>query len=164
MGWGYAESRRPSSLPPGSTNGLWFFSAQDPGISPNQSLCAESLKALTSGSLSESGAVPVEACCLVVLATENKVRCLCLSPLPSPPLPQAGPFLTTRLPFARKDLAFTLDRCSYAGERDALGLRRGIDSGSYYALLWSNKEAFSPRYSEAGDFQLGKNSVSGMDV
>ncbi|XP_010191293.1 PREDICTED: malcavernin-like, partial [Mesitornis unicolor] len=46
---------------------------QDPGISPSQSLCAESSKALTSGSLSESGVVPVEACCLVVLATENKV-------------------------------------------------------------------------------------------
>lgn len=50
------------------------LSAQDPGISPSQSLCAESSKALTSGSLSESGVVPVEACCLVVLATENKVR------------------------------------------------------------------------------------------
>lgn len=53
---------------------LFIFSAQDPGISPSQSLCAESSKALTSGSLSESGVVPVEACCLVVLATENKVR------------------------------------------------------------------------------------------
>ncbi|XP_054027263.1 cerebral cavernous malformations 2 protein [Dryobates pubescens] len=47
--------------------------AQDPGISPSQSLCAESSKALASGSLSESGVVPLEACCLVVLATENKV-------------------------------------------------------------------------------------------
>ncbi|KAM9233055.1 LOW QUALITY PROTEIN: cerebral cavernous malformations 2 protein [Leptosomus discolor] len=47
--------------------------AQDPGISPSQSLCAESSKALASGSLSESGVGPVEACCLVVLATENKV-------------------------------------------------------------------------------------------
>ncbi|XP_042657685.1 cerebral cavernous malformations 2 protein isoform X1 [Tyto alba] len=47
--------------------------AQDPGISPSQSLCAESSKALTSGSLSESGVGPVEACCLVILATENKV-------------------------------------------------------------------------------------------
>ncbi|XP_053913215.1 cerebral cavernous malformations 2 protein isoform X2 [Cuculus canorus] len=46
--------------------------AQDPGISPSQSLCAESSKGLTSSSLSESGVVPVEACCLVVLATENK--------------------------------------------------------------------------------------------
>uniref|UniRef100_A0A098LYZ0 Malcavernin n=1 Tax=Hypsiglena sp. JMG-2014 TaxID=1550645 RepID=A0A098LYZ0_9SAUR len=47
--------------------------AQDPRISPSQSLCAESAKALTPGSLSESGMVPVEACCLVILATENKV-------------------------------------------------------------------------------------------
>ncbi|XP_061443095.1 cerebral cavernous malformations 2 protein isoform X5 [Rhineura floridana] len=47
--------------------------AQEPGISPSQSLCAESSKALASGSLSESGVVPVEACSLVVLATENKV-------------------------------------------------------------------------------------------
>ncbi|XP_076974660.1 cerebral cavernous malformations 2 protein isoform X2 [Tamandua tetradactyla] len=46
--------------------------AQDPGISPSQSLCAESSKGLTSGSLSESGVVPIEACCLVILATENK--------------------------------------------------------------------------------------------
>ncbi|XP_058152649.1 cerebral cavernous malformations 2 protein isoform X2 [Dasypus novemcinctus] len=46
--------------------------AQDPGISPSQSLCAESPKGLTSGSLSESGVVPVEACCLVILAAENK--------------------------------------------------------------------------------------------
>ncbi|XP_054245916.1 cerebral cavernous malformations 2 protein-like [Indicator indicator] len=46
--------------------------AQDPGVSPSQSLCAESSKALSSGSLSESGVVPLEACCLVVLATENK--------------------------------------------------------------------------------------------
>ncbi|XP_074054320.1 cerebral cavernous malformations 2 protein isoform X1 [Macrotis lagotis] len=47
--------------------------AQDPGISPSQSLCAEGSKTLTSGSLSESGVGPVEACCLVILATENKV-------------------------------------------------------------------------------------------
>ncbi|KAM3822825.1 LOW QUALITY PROTEIN: cerebral cavernous malformations 2 protein [Vipera latastei] len=47
--------------------------AQDPGISPSQSLCPESSPALTSGSLSESGVAPVEACCLVILATENKV-------------------------------------------------------------------------------------------
>ncbi|XP_053569684.1 cerebral cavernous malformations 2 protein isoform X2 [Bombina bombina] len=46
--------------------------AQDPGISPTQSLSIESAKALTSGSLSECGTVPVEACCLVILATENK--------------------------------------------------------------------------------------------
>ncbi|XP_039582531.1 cerebral cavernous malformations 2 protein isoform X2 [Passer montanus] len=47
--------------------------AQDPGISPSQSLCAESSKALTSGSLSESAGGPLECCCLVVLATESKV-------------------------------------------------------------------------------------------
>ncbi|XP_005062637.1 PREDICTED: cerebral cavernous malformations 2 protein [Ficedula albicollis] len=47
--------------------------AQDPGISPSQSLCAEGSKALTSGSLSESAGGPLECCCLVVLATENKV-------------------------------------------------------------------------------------------
>ncbi|XP_069501912.1 cerebral cavernous malformations 2 protein isoform X1 [Ambystoma mexicanum] len=54
--------------------------AQDPGISPNQSLSAESGKALTSGSLSECGTAPVEACCLVILATENKAAAeeLCL--------------------------------------------------------------------------------------
>ncbi|MEE6513792.1 hypothetical protein FKM82_021599 [Ascaphus truei] len=54
--------------------------AQDPGVSPSQSLSAESSKALTSGSLSECGAVPVEACCLVILATENKAAAdeLCL--------------------------------------------------------------------------------------
>ncbi|NXQ79714.1 CCM2 protein, partial [Nyctibius grandis] len=57
-------------------------SAQDPGISPSQSLCAESSKALTSGSLSESGVVPVEACCLVVLATENKFAEHISAPLP----------------------------------------------------------------------------------
>ncbi|XP_029444069.1 cerebral cavernous malformations 2 protein isoform X3 [Rhinatrema bivittatum] len=57
--------------------------AQDPGISPSQSLSAESSKALTSGSLSECGAVPIEACTLVVLAAENKASaeelCLLLS-------------------------------------------------------------------------------------
>ncbi|XP_038611557.1 cerebral cavernous malformations 2 protein isoform X1 [Tachyglossus aculeatus] len=47
--------------------------AQDPGLSPSQSLSADSSKALTSGSLtSEGGAVPVEACCLVILAAETK--------------------------------------------------------------------------------------------
>ncbi|NWT58528.1 CCM2 protein, partial [Erythrocercus mccallii] len=48
-------------------------SAQDPGISPSQSLCAEGSKALTSGSLSESAGPPLESCSLVVLATESKV-------------------------------------------------------------------------------------------
>ncbi|XP_036102620.1 cerebral cavernous malformations 2 protein isoform X2 [Molossus molossus] len=47
--------------------------AQDPGISPSQSLCAESSRGLAPGSLSESGVGPVEACCLVILATESKV-------------------------------------------------------------------------------------------
>lgn len=47
--------------------------AQDPGISPSQSLCAESSRGLTTVSLSESGVGPVEACCLVILATESKV-------------------------------------------------------------------------------------------
>ncbi|XP_059741452.1 cerebral cavernous malformations 2 protein isoform X2 [Bos javanicus] len=47
--------------------------AQDPGISPSQSLCAESSRGLTTGSLSESGVGPVEACCLVILAAESKV-------------------------------------------------------------------------------------------
>lgn len=46
--------------------------APDPGISPSQSLSAESAKVLTSGSLSECGSGPVESCCLVILATENK--------------------------------------------------------------------------------------------
>ncbi|XP_073665612.1 cerebral cavernous malformations 2 protein isoform X9 [Tursiops truncatus] len=46
--------------------------AQDPGISPSQSLCAESSRGLTTGSLSESGVGPVEACCLVILAVESK--------------------------------------------------------------------------------------------
>ncbi|XP_069815309.1 cerebral cavernous malformations 2 protein isoform X2 [Dendropsophus ebraccatus] len=46
--------------------------AQDPGISPSQSLSAESGKLLTSGSLSECGTGPVESCCLVILATESK--------------------------------------------------------------------------------------------
>lgn len=45
--------------------------APDPGISPSQSLSAESAKVLTSGSL-ECGSGPVESCCLVILATENK--------------------------------------------------------------------------------------------
>ncbi|XP_018429857.1 PREDICTED: cerebral cavernous malformations 2 protein isoform X2 [Nanorana parkeri] len=46
--------------------------APDPGISPCQSLSAESAKVLTSGSLSECGSGPVESCCLVILAAENK--------------------------------------------------------------------------------------------
>lgn len=60
------------------------FSAQDPGISPSQSLCAESSRGLATGSLSESGVGPVEACCLVILATESKVSPL--GPGTRPPL------------------------------------------------------------------------------
>lgn len=47
--------------------------AQDPGISPSQSLCTESSRGLGSGPLPESTVVPVEACCLVILAAESKV-------------------------------------------------------------------------------------------
>lgn len=70
-------------------------SAQDPGISPSQSLCAESSRGLATGSLSESGVGPVEACCLVILATESKVS-LALGPGPtltpdSGPAPQLAP-------------------------------------------------------------------------
>ncbi|XP_075070290.1 cerebral cavernous malformations 2 protein isoform X5 [Mixophyes fleayi] len=46
--------------------------AQDPGISPSQSLSAESAKVLTSGSLCDCGTGPVDSCCLVILATESK--------------------------------------------------------------------------------------------
>nr|XP_033787799.1 cerebral cavernous malformations 2 protein isoform X2 [Geotrypetes seraphini] len=57
--------------------------AQDPGISPSQSLSVESSKVLTSGSLSECGTVPTEACTLIILAIENKASaeelCLLLS-------------------------------------------------------------------------------------
>lgn len=47
--------------------------AQDPGISPSQSLCTESSRGLGVGPLPESTVGPVEACCLVILATESKV-------------------------------------------------------------------------------------------
>ncbi|XP_054415206.1 cerebral cavernous malformations 2 protein isoform X4 [Pongo abelii] len=50
--------------------------AQDPGISPSQSLCAESSRGLSAGSLSESAVGPVEACCLVILAAESKMTLL----------------------------------------------------------------------------------------
>lgn len=64
------------------------FAAQDPGVSPSQSLCAESPRGLAAGSLSERGVAPVEACCLVVLAAESKVSSLGPdqpSPCPGPP-------------------------------------------------------------------------------
>ncbi|OWK06627.1 hypothetical protein Celaphus_00012143 [Cervus elaphus hippelaphus] len=63
-------------------------SSPDPGISPSQSLCAESSRGLTTGSLSESGVGPVEACCLVILAAESKVsRVGTWDPGPSQPHP-----------------------------------------------------------------------------
>lgn len=62
------------------TNPCVYFSAQDPGISPSQSLCAEGSRGLSAGSLSESAVGPVEACCLVIMATESKVRPPCCGP------------------------------------------------------------------------------------
>lgn len=57
--------------------------AQEPGSSPCPSTCPEISKSQALGSLSESGAVLVEVCCLVVLAAENKAAaeelCLLLS-------------------------------------------------------------------------------------
>ncbi|MBN3318547.1 CCM2 protein, partial [Atractosteus spatula] len=57
--------------------------AQEPGSSPCSSTCPEVSKSQTLGSLSESGAVLVEVCCLLVLAAENKAAaeelCLLLS-------------------------------------------------------------------------------------
>ena len=47
--------------------------AQDPGISPSQSLCAKSSRGLCAGSPSESAVGSVEAGCLVILAAESKV-------------------------------------------------------------------------------------------
>ncbi|KAB1284003.1 Cerebral cavernous malformations protein 2-like protein [Camelus dromedarius] len=47
--------------------------ARDPGISPSQSVCAESSRGLAADSLSESGVGPMEACCLVA-AEELTVR------------------------------------------------------------------------------------------
>lgn len=46
---------------------------QDPGISPSQSLCMESSRGLTTGSMLESALGPWEACCLVILANDSKV-------------------------------------------------------------------------------------------
>ena len=47
--------------------------AQEVGRSPCPSKCMELSKSATMGSLSESGAVLVEACSLLVLAVDNKV-------------------------------------------------------------------------------------------
>lgn len=49
------------------------FSAQDSGGSPCPSSCPDLNKSQTLSSLSESGAVLVEVCCLLVLAVDNKV-------------------------------------------------------------------------------------------
>lgn len=48
-----------------------MFAAQEPGGSPCHS--TEMSKSPTLSSLSESGAVLVEVCCLLVLAVDNKV-------------------------------------------------------------------------------------------
>ncbi|MGH0139464.1 UNVERIFIED_CONTAM: hypothetical protein FKN15_032144 [Acipenser sinensis] len=62
---------------------LVLKTAQEPGSSPCPSTCPEISKSQALGSLSESGAVLVEVCCLVVLAAENKAAaeelCLLLS-------------------------------------------------------------------------------------
>ncbi|RVE55988.1 hypothetical protein OJAV_G00231800 [Oryzias javanicus] len=64
--------------------------AQDSGGSPCPSSCPDLNKSQTLSSLSESGAVLVEVCCLLVLAVENKAAAeeLCFL------LSQTEPFLT----------------------------------------------------------------------
>uniref|UniRef100_A0AAZ3SGU7 Cerebral cavernous malformations 2 harmonin-homology domain-containing protein n=1 Tax=Oncorhynchus tshawytscha TaxID=74940 RepID=A0AAZ3SGU7_ONCTS len=47
--------------------------AQEAGVSPCPSTCPDLSKSQTLSSLSESGAVLVEVCCLLVLAVDNKV-------------------------------------------------------------------------------------------
>lgn len=49
------------------------LSAQESGGSPCPSSCPDLNKSQTLSSLSESGAVLVEVCCLLVLAVDNKV-------------------------------------------------------------------------------------------
>nr|KAF6360217.1 hypothetical protein mMyoMyo1_011169 [Myotis myotis] len=46
---------------------------KDPSVSLSQSLWVKSSRGLTTGSMLESGAEPVEVCCLVILAMESKV-------------------------------------------------------------------------------------------
>lgn len=75
------------------TNPCVYFSAQDPGISPSQSLCAEGSRGLSAGSLSESAVGPVEACCLVIMATESKVRLRVVDQSYPQPLPILSPSL-----------------------------------------------------------------------
>uniref|UniRef100_A0A674BDS2 CCM2 scaffold protein n=1 Tax=Salmo trutta TaxID=8032 RepID=A0A674BDS2_SALTR len=57
--------------------------AQDAGVSPCSSTCPDLSKSQTLSSLSESGAVLIEVCCLLVLAVDNKAAaeelCLLLS-------------------------------------------------------------------------------------
>uniref|UniRef100_A0A4W5L2G6 Uncharacterized protein n=1 Tax=Hucho hucho TaxID=62062 RepID=A0A4W5L2G6_9TELE len=57
--------------------------AQEAGVSPCPSTCPDLSKSQTISSLSESGAVLVEVCCLLVLAVDNKAAaeelCLLLS-------------------------------------------------------------------------------------
>ena len=60
--------------------------AQESGGSPCPSSCPDLNKSQTLGSLSESGAVLVEVCCLLVLAVENKVPHLSIDTLSSFPL------------------------------------------------------------------------------
>lgn len=50
-----------------------LFSAQESGGSPCPSSCPDLNKSQTRSSLSESGTVLVEVCCLLVLAVDNKV-------------------------------------------------------------------------------------------
>lgn len=55
-----------------------IFLAQESGGSPCPSSCPDLNKSQTLSSLSESGAVLVEVCCLLVLAVDNKVLfCIC---------------------------------------------------------------------------------------
>lgn len=55
-----------------------LFLAQESGGSPCPSSCPDLNKSQTLSSLSESGAVLVEVCCLLVLAVDNKVL-FCIS-------------------------------------------------------------------------------------
>jgi hypothetical protein len=67
--------------------------AQEAGVSPCPSTCPDLSKSQTLSSLSESGAVLVEVCCLLVLAVDNKVS----NTLPPP----AGYRQNTQIPFLR---------------------------------------------------------------
>lgn len=62
-------------------NQIWLYflyvTAQESGGSPCPSSCPDLNKSQTLSSLSESGAVLVEVCCLLVLAVDNKVFFIC---------------------------------------------------------------------------------------